>query len=203
MTATEEYHLILDERLRHPLPKDEYGETHHIIPRSLGGPDEWWNLVRLSAQEHYRVHELLPNVMKENGNENGYRKMLSAWYLMTHTRKDNIKLSSEEYSRFHKDYIESVRERQQSIMRGKPSPMKGRHHTEESKAKNAEKHRGKTAWNKGLFGEGSPMYGKKHSPETIQKMREAAKRRKPISEETRRRLSESHKEYYRKRREAV
>lgn len=38
---------------------DYYTEIHHIVPRSLGGSDEESNLVMLSAREHYIAHLLL------------------------------------------------------------------------------------------------------------------------------------------------
>lgn len=36
-----------------------YSETHHIIPRSLGGNNTKENLVRLTAREHFLCHYLL------------------------------------------------------------------------------------------------------------------------------------------------
>jgi NUMOD3 motif len=36
-----------------------YTETHHIIPRSLGGDDSKENLVKLTAKEHFLCHYLL------------------------------------------------------------------------------------------------------------------------------------------------
>lgn len=36
-----------------------YVESHHIIPRSLGGPDESSNLVYLTPEEHYNAHIIL------------------------------------------------------------------------------------------------------------------------------------------------
>lgn len=43
---------------RHTYP---FGSTerHHILPRSMGGTDEWDNLVRLSAKDHRHAHLLL------------------------------------------------------------------------------------------------------------------------------------------------
>lgn len=36
-----------------------YTETHHILPKSLGGSDESHNLVKLTAREHFVAHWLL------------------------------------------------------------------------------------------------------------------------------------------------
>lgn len=40
-----------------------YKETHHIIPRCLGGLNSLDNLVDLTAKEHYIVHLLLPHIV--------------------------------------------------------------------------------------------------------------------------------------------
>ena len=58
MTHFEQYNQIIDFRKSNPLPKDQYGENHHIVPRSVcpilkDSPD---NIVRLSAQEHFLAH---------------------------------------------------------------------------------------------------------------------------------------------------
>ena len=39
-----------------------YKETHHIIPRSVGGTDNPTNLVDLTAREHYVAHILLAKI---------------------------------------------------------------------------------------------------------------------------------------------
>ena len=39
--------------------KLDYSETHHIVPKCMGGKDDKNNLTVLSAKEHYIVHALL------------------------------------------------------------------------------------------------------------------------------------------------
>jgi hypothetical protein len=56
-----------------------YCETHHIIPRSLGGSDDTTNLVRLSSREHYICHALLVRMVQER---NHLYKMMSAFNMM-------------------------------------------------------------------------------------------------------------------------
>ena len=58
------YFNIIRNRRNNPLPSDEYGETHHIKPRSFGGLDTPNNLIRLSAREHFVVHFLLYKMYK-------------------------------------------------------------------------------------------------------------------------------------------
>lgn len=47
--------------------KQTYPEKHHIIPSRLGGPDEDWNLVHVSYDEHLRIHELRYEQYQELG----------------------------------------------------------------------------------------------------------------------------------------
>lgn len=39
-----------------------YSERHHIVPRCLGGSDDQSNIVSLTAEEHYVVHQLLVKI---------------------------------------------------------------------------------------------------------------------------------------------
>lgn len=50
---------------RKDLPKETYGEVHHIWPKSLGGGNEPENLVRLTAKEHYIAHHLLTKIFPD------------------------------------------------------------------------------------------------------------------------------------------
>lgn len=41
---------------------DGYKEVHHIKPKSMGGTDDYWNLVQLTAREHFIAHCLLARI---------------------------------------------------------------------------------------------------------------------------------------------
>lgn len=69
------YKQIINFRKENPLDKDQYGENHHIIPRSLGGSDDKENLIRLTAREHFICHMLLAEM---------YPKETFEWYKMNH-----------------------------------------------------------------------------------------------------------------------
>ena len=43
-----------------------YTETHHIIPRCMGGSDDTANLVNLTPEEHYLAHQLLVKIYPGN-----------------------------------------------------------------------------------------------------------------------------------------
>ena len=59
-----------------------YYESHHITPKSLGGSDDSFNLVLLTAKEHYIAHLLLFMHYKQVGGE-ALRKMAFALVGMT------------------------------------------------------------------------------------------------------------------------
>jgi hypothetical protein len=59
-----------------------YFETHHIIPKSLGGLDNSQNLVKLTAREHFICHYLLTKFT--SGND--YKKMVYACQGMRRSR---------------------------------------------------------------------------------------------------------------------
>jgi len=43
-----------------------YSEKHHIIPRCIGGGNDFTNLVRLTPEEHYLAHQLLVKIYPGN-----------------------------------------------------------------------------------------------------------------------------------------
>ncbi len=45
---------------------DFYTESHHILPKCLGGDNSLSNLVRLSPEEHYLAHLLLVKIFPNN-----------------------------------------------------------------------------------------------------------------------------------------
>lgn len=58
-------------------------ETHHIIPRCMGGSDDLDNLVRLTPEEHYTAHQLLVKIYPEN------HKLAKAAGMMIPSRPSN------------------------------------------------------------------------------------------------------------------
>lgn len=45
---------------------DTYTETHHIIPKCMGGTNDINNLVKLTPEEHYVAHQLLVKIYPES-----------------------------------------------------------------------------------------------------------------------------------------
>lgn len=82
-----------------------YCETHHIIPRCMGGTDHLDNLVDLSAEEHYVAHQLLVKIYPEN------RKLAFAAQMMTVKSDSNFGRSRNKlYSWVRKKLIVAAKE---------------------------------------------------------------------------------------------
>lgn len=65
-----EYSRFILERIFNPPPaKADNIEVHHVIPRHAGGPDEKWNLIRLTVQDHFEAHVIRARVYNEQGDK--------------------------------------------------------------------------------------------------------------------------------------
>ena len=94
------YKQIIEFRKENPLDKDQYGQNHHIIPKSLGGSGDKENLVRLSAREHFICHMLLAEMYPKNSNE---------WYKMNHAFMQMKSSSSTQIRYINNRYYELKR----------------------------------------------------------------------------------------------
>lgn len=174
-----EYFNIIVNRLQNPLPKEEYGEKHHIYPKSCGGTNDKLNIVKLTPEEHYRCHCLLPYIFEDDFDS--HRKMVFAWHRMRSSQSKDFAVSAKEYGDLQRAY---AKEKSDSL-KGRPSGMLGHKHSEETKKLYSETRKGHAPWNKGIpFDEAykkrmsERMKGRKISEETKQKMREAWAKRK-------------------------
>lgn len=62
MSKYQRWHDQIIERAKSRKPLGGYCETHHVLPRSLGGDDYDSNLVSLTYREHFLIHWLLTKV---------------------------------------------------------------------------------------------------------------------------------------------
>ena len=128
-------------------------EKHHIIPKHNGGSNDPSNLVYLSVADHAAAHKKL---YEEHGSKWDY----IAWKSRTsQIGRDEIMTEV---------YREAGR-KGRKMSRG----TLGYKYTDEQKANMSKNHAD-------ITGDKNPMYGKKHSAETIEKMRTAAIRRRAI-----------------------
>lgn len=82
-------------------------ETHHIIPRSLGGSDDAKNLITFSAREHFVVHLLLTKMVVGEARQ----KMHWALHRMTFsdpTREKKQRFTSGQYELARKLFVSAI-----------------------------------------------------------------------------------------------
>lgn len=102
------YEDLIQKRRANPIDKRQmYCERHHYIPRCVGGGNESWNLVYLTAKEHFVAHHLLRVINPKNV------KLLKAFIAMcTSTKRQDRKIyiSAKRYERLKEDYANSQKE---------------------------------------------------------------------------------------------
>lgn len=173
---------------------DEYHERHHIIPRCCDGTDEECNLIDLYAREHFIAHKLLAQENPDNS------ELVYAWWMMAIVRsntQDRYELTPEEYEDAKKSFSEIQRLRKM-----------GSKASDETKKKISQA--GIKRWlnQDARNNQSKKMVGREFSEESIQRMRDAAKRThaddewkrkmreanlgKIVSEETRKNMSDAH-----------
>ncbi|CAB4162996.1 Nuclease associated modular domain 3 [uncultured Caudovirales phage] len=145
-----------------------YYESHHIIPKSMGGIEE----VLLTAKEHYICHLLLCKMLTGKNKH----KMINALIRLSFSKSNGQeRYTSRSYSLVRK----FIAEKNSEMFKGKPKSesvkqnMKGRSgtwiRTEEHKKELSNQRKGK------YIGTDNHFFGKKHSIESILKRSETRK----------------------------
>jgi hypothetical protein len=137
--------------------ESQYFERHHILPKAIFPEyrNEKWNIVRLSAKDHFIAHHLLFTMFPK------HPKIVAAMWGMcnqvspNHQKdflQEHLNEVSDLYSKVRSAHAENVRARQLVA-----NPMKGR------------------------TGSDSPLYGRKRPAEVVDKMKQNhwSKWRKP------------------------
>ena len=155
------YNQITD-RARNRIMED-YTETHHIKPRSLGGTDDIHNLVKLTAREHFICHWLLTKMT--TGEDRA--KMIYALNGMKRSNKFAQRYETKITARVYESLKKEFSAVHSATMKGRKPWNVGIPITEEQREKNRK-----------------AAIGKKFSPETIAK-RSAKIKGQKRSEETR------------------
>ena len=104
-----------------------YVETHHILPKSLGGSNDKNNLVKLTAREHFICHWLLVKMFNKGTDERN--KMLYAFWRMKSSPDNNGKryINSKAYEKLRIEYIESVSKLMSENQKGENNSQFGKH----------------------------------------------------------------------------
>ncbi len=195
---TKWYFRIVNFALCRILDKNIYVERHHIIPKSLGGSNSLTNLVKLTAREHFVCHRLLPK-MTDGINK---KKMIYAQNMMlqkSRTQQRDYKITSSTYEQIKIQFSSVNPFKDPEFIKESIARHTG------SKKSDVTKQKLKDAWTderkllskitprrkrttvsplKGVkkpqwSKENNGFYGKKHSPETIEKFKQDRKHYKP------------------------
>lgn len=138
-----------------------YVEKHHIIPKSLGGPNRKENIVSLTAREHFICHMLLVKMTQ------GKEKVKMAYALRSMMRLENPYQGRHKISaKLYESLIKLTKPIIGQYLRGDQNPFYGKVHSKESKMKMKNKRALQEA----------PMLGKTHSDITKDLLREANKK---------------------------
>lgn len=95
------YCSIISNSIYRVLISPEKTEKHHIIPKSLGGSDKKYNIAILSLREHFICHLLLTKFTKGNDKV----KMDKAAWILCH--KNDRKINSRTFTKLRKNYLHS------------------------------------------------------------------------------------------------
>ena len=184
MDYNKHYHTLIQKAKSRVL--EGYVEKHHILPKCMGGTDTLDNLVALTPEEHFVAHQLLIKIYPNEP------KLIYAAQMMCiknkkHQRNNKFygwlkrKFSLSRLGQKRKKYKKETQPRKQRAKETKP--RKPRFLTEEHKKKI-----------------GMANKGKIRSPELRASISKFFKG-KPLSEETRMRMSEAGKNAWKRRKQ--
>lgn len=192
---TRVYHNIIA-NAKSRILEEEYIEKHHIIPKSLGGSNSEDNLVALTAREHFICHWLLTKMVLGEAKQ----KMVLALSFMQGRNKSQTKytnkITARVYARIRQEVANICKANNQKRVVTEETKqkisdsLKGKARSNETKQKISTAHLGKTRSTEHRKSISTAKIGTKRSEETKQNMR---KKHKPLSEETKRKMSESKK----------
>lgn len=184
------YFLIIERAKLRILSPDVYVEQHHIIPKSLGGNNTKFNLVSLTAREHFVCHLLLPRMTTGVHKQ---KMTFAAWALTMKKDITGRKISNRTYQK--------LKEERAKLLRGKPMSEKqrlnlievntGKPCSEEKKARIRETRKLQITTEETRIKMSIARIGKKHSSKTIEKMKLSSKLKPPMSKETRAKIKEA------------
>ena len=163
------YNQITD-RARNRIIED-YTETHHIKPRSLGGTDDVHNLVKLTAREHFICHWLLTKMT--TGEDKA--KMIYALNGMKRSNKFAQRYETKITARVYESLKKEFSIVHSAAMKGRDPWNRGVPITEEQREKNRKAATGKKRSPESIAKAVAKQTGQKRSEKTKDRIRKALK----------------------------
>lgn len=123
---TTTYYLIVDRAKRENRTKkgEIYYESHHIIPKSLGGSNLASNKVLLTFKEHYVCHRLLTKMVTDPKHRN---KMMYALFVLSRTSDGQMRELT------HHQRMKCLSSNREASRNRNHKPNLGNKHSEETK----------------------------------------------------------------------
>lgn len=152
---------------------NDYKESHHIIPKSLGGDNSIENLVNLSAREHFICHWLLTKMVN---NEKHRYQMWNAFSCMLYrenNKQERYKVTGRIFENIKKEdaKIKSIKfSGIGNLMYGKKGedhPAYGKHWSDEHRKNASLSHKGVVRTLESREKQSQKMKGRKQSLEHI------------------------------------
>lgn len=148
------YEQLISNAQSRDFDKSYYFEKHHIIPRSLGGTNDYENIVKLTAKEHFICHLLLTKMTTGKAK----RSMACAAMAMTHIDdRPRYAPKARTYEYMKKNLSNTTKGLKKTY-----ASFLNRRHTEETKKLQS----------RVKMGAGNPNFGRKPSEEWIKLVRE-------------------------------
>lgn len=123
----------LIEKAKNRVILNGYKEKHHIIPKCINGDNSQYNLIYLTAKEHYIAHHLLVKIYPENSSLFFAFNAMVGWKSNNTIKRYKPKLSAKEYEMLKIKRAKLISEK-----------MKGRKLSEKTKEKLRKINLGKT-----------------------------------------------------------
>lgn len=213
------YNKLINKGKNRILLNNIYFESHHIIPKCLGGTDEKSNLVDLTPEEHYLAHQLLVKIypnnrklitaiirMSTNTNSNSSRRKGNKLYGWLRRKAAELQTGplNHRYGKKHTEEWKDERRKFNKLHDIKPPNQTGAKRTEETKKRISESLKGRKLSEEHRKKCKLGRSGKKFGPLTL-KVKEKIKNTNKITwknlsaedkEKRRQTLIESHQSIY-------
>jgi hypothetical protein len=162
MNKYETWYAAITKRGQHR-HTDSYTESHHIVPRSLGGTDDQTNITKLTAREHFICHWLLTKIHREG---EAHWKMLNAIRIMRAENSKQTRYSNKITARVYNNLKEEYSKLQSEKNKGAGNGMFGKSQTEEAKSKISEANTGRVQPIEEKLNQKAAQTGRKREPFT-------------------------------------
>lgn len=173
---------------------DQRTESHHIIPKCLGGSDDPKNLTNVTLREHFICHWLLTKIHKGKHRH----QMLKALWMMRAENQNQKRYKNKITSRVYAKLKEEYSVLQSQRVSGENNPMWGRTQSEKARVLISQKNTGKKLTEEQIAKQVAAQTGRKRKPfsdEWLDKMSKNHKSKQPgfdgsLKEETKKKIGD-------------